>query len=58
MNIHKLEKTNFTFLIRLRELKKKDEEKVQLAAAKNDVESFIIDYQDKLYQVYFYIETK
>ncbi|CAD5112087.1 DgyrCDS1328 [Dimorphilus gyrociliatus] len=34
----------------LKELKQKDEEKIKLAAAKNDVESFIINYQDKLYQ--------
>ena len=34
----------------MRELKRKDEEKLQLAKATNDLESFIVDTQDKLYQ--------
>ena len=38
------------FVFRIRDLKKKDEEKLLLAKATNDLESFIIDAQDKLYQ--------
>ena len=38
------------FVFRIRELKKKDEEKLLLEKATNDLESFIIDAQDKLYQ--------
>lgn len=37
-------------LDRIKELKRKDEEKLLLAKATNDLESFIIDAQDKLYQ--------
>ena len=35
---------------RIKDLKKKDDEKLLLAKATNDLESFIIDTQDKLYQ--------
>ncbi len=35
----------------MKDLKKKDEEKELLAKATNDLESFIIDAQDKLWQV-------
>ena len=38
------------FVFRIRDLKKKDEEKLLLEKATNDLESFIIDAQDKLYQ--------
>ena len=37
-------------LKRIKDLKKKDDDKLLLAKATNDLESFVIDTQDKLYQ--------
>ena len=36
--------------IRISEMRKKDQEKKKIEKAKNDLETFIIDGQDKLYQ--------
>ena len=40
----------FYFLSRLKNLQKLDEERNNLLAARNDLESFIIETQDKLYR--------
>ena len=42
--------THTVFINSLKDLKKKDEEKKKLEQAMNDLESFIIDAQDKLWQ--------
>ena len=37
-------------LSRLKDLRKKDKEKIELEKAKNDLESFIVDTQERLYR--------
>ena len=43
----------FLPLYRISDLQKKDLEKIKLAKVKNELESFIFDTQDKLYQEVF-----
>jgi GMP synthase PP-ATPase subunit len=40
----------YYFPYRISDLRKKDQEKIKLAQAQNDLETFIIDTQDKLYR--------
>ena len=40
----------FSLTSRIKELKKKDEEKLKLEKAQNELESFIINTQEKLYE--------